>query len=118
MAASISRDAFESLAGRYGWQYDPRAGTVTIDGTVRPIIWTKRGDIPPRSPLWRAMRSTPAFARDFPFTAVRKQAGAASSKPVASAMGPATLIQSPDFWAGLSPAASSRRQAMEAGETP
>jgi hypothetical protein len=62
------------------------------------------------------MRGTPAFARDFPLEAVRKQAGATSSEAAVSAMDPVTLIRSPDFWAGLFPAdIDQARQAMEAG---
>jgi hypothetical protein len=116
MAAMISRDSFDAVAAKYGWHYDPKTSTVTIDSTAHPVIWTKRGHIPPRSPLWRAMRSTPAFASDFPLKAARKQAGAASSVTAASATDPAALIQSPDFWAGLSPAEIDQaRQAMERG---
>jgi hypothetical protein len=116
MAAVIARDSFDAVAAKYGWQYDPKASTVTIDSTAHPIVWTKRGHIPPRSPLWRAMRSTPAFAKDFPLKAGRKQAGAAPCEPAASATAPATLVQSPDFWAGMSPAdIAQARQAMEAG---
>jgi hypothetical protein len=116
MAAMVSRDRFDALAAKYGWQYDAKAGTVTVESTAHPITWTQRGHIPPRSPLWRVMRTTAAFARDFPLKAARKQAGPASSPPPASATDPAVLVQSPDFWAGLSPAdIEQARQAMDRG---
>jgi hypothetical protein len=114
--ATITREGFGSLAPKYGWEFDPKTSTVTIGSAAHPVTWTKRGHIPPRSPLWRAMRSTPAFARDLPLKAARKQAGAASSETAAAATDPVAPVQSPDFWAGLSPAdIDQARQAMEAG---
>jgi|GEM_PF-1758446 len=115
MAAIISRGSFDALAAKYGWEYDGKAGTVTIAGMAHPVTWTKRGHIPPRSRLWRAMRSTPAFARDFALRAAGKRTAAAPSEsPPAS--DPLALAQSPDFWAGLAPADIDKaRDAMDRG---
>jgi hypothetical protein len=114
--ATITREGFGALAVKYGCEFDPKTSTVTIGSTAHPVTWTKRGHIAPRAPVWRAMRSTPAFARDFPLKAARKQAGAASSETAVSAPDPVALVQSPDFWAGLLPAdIDQARQAMDAG---
>jgi len=115
MAAIISHGSFEALAAKYGWGYDAKASTVTIGGADYTITWTKRGHIPPRSPLWRALRGTPAFARDFPLKVAGKKAVATPSEPAAPA-DPVALVQSPDFWAGLSPADIDKaRDAMDRG---
>ena len=118
MSAPITRDTFGAMAAKYGWEYDAGTGTLTADGTAYPITWTKRGHIPPRAPVWRAMRGTPAFARDYPLKAPasRKAAAVAVAAAPEAGQDAAAAVLSPEFWAGLSPAELDKaRQAMDRG---
>lgn len=117
MLAPIAKDTFGAMSAKYGWEYDPSTGAVTIGGAAYPITWTKRGHIAPRAPVWRAMRGTPAFARDFPPKAASSRQAAGTVATMAEAAhDPVATVLSPEFWAGLAPADIDKaRQAMDRG---